>query len=160
VGWLASDVSYSFILFYLYNRAFCIAGGILGVNFIIYHIIGKIITGFPAAKKCGDLVKFLIYIFGSNLQRVFYRSLKYVGLSIWVHKKIVGPVAHVLRDFSLFNFSLLIDFSMQDYIGKKYRFIPFYSFLSLSNSTRVTVFTQIKNIESMITVTMFYEAAG
>jgi len=111
-------------------------------------------------KKSGSLVKFLVYVFGFALQRAFCSPYKYIGLSVWVNKQVVGPLVYVLRDFSFFNFGFLIDFSIQDYIGKKYRFMPFYSLLSLSNGARATVFTQIKNIESMLTVTMFYESAG
>ena len=111
-------------------------------------------------KSSINFIKFIIYIFGENAQRMKYDLNKNLNLDFWCERVWIIPIALILRDFSLFNFNSLIDMSIQDYINNKNRFIPFYLFLSYTFNARLNLFTQIPDGEPLLTLTNVYDSAG
>lgn len=114
---------------------------------------------FPAGV---NYIKFLVYVLGNSIQRVSNSaaySAAFTGIS-WVHSRLAGLYVYLLRDFTLFSFKTLIDLSMKDYIGKKFRFSLFYLLLSYSSSARMAVFSQVKDATPLLSVSMFFDSAG
>jgi NADH:ubiquinone oxidoreductase subunit C len=116
----------------------------------------------PGEKKGStpSLIQLLIFVLGCTLQRAQYNLSRSSSINLWGHNKLVGPFLYFLKECTLFNFKMLIDLSMQDYIGKTYRFVPFYLLLSYTTSCRATVFTQVEDSTPLLSISMFFDSAG
>ena len=106
------------------------------------------------------LLKFFIFVFGKSLQRIKYDLSNSTSPEFWIHPAILTPVILLFRDLSITKMTSLIDFSLQDYIGKKFRFIAFYIFVSYNYNVRLYFFSQIKLTYPLLSLTSIFKSAG
>lgn len=107
-----------------------------------------------------SLIKFIVFALGDLTQRIKCNINKSTCLEIWVSKNLIILFFLIIKKLSVFQFNSLMDFSFQDYLGKKNRFLPFYSLQSYTYNARCLIFSQIKEVSTMMSLTSLFESAG
>lgn len=117
-------------------------------------------TGLEFSKSSCRFTKLVLFLFGGSIQRMKYKLDASTAVELWSRKILISPILLFLKNCSLLKFNSLMDFSFQDYIGKKNRFLSFYILQSYIFNVRALLFSQIKEAESMFSVTLVFTSAG
>lgn len=104
-------------------------------------------------------IRLSIFLLGIALQRVKYDTNCSTTPEMWSNKNLIGPILLFLKNFSLVKFNSLMDFSFQDYIGKKNRFLPFYVLQSYMFNVRLSFFSQVEESDNMISLTSVFNSS-